>query len=66
MLAFLRVTTAPMTLLDKAARTRKEKVCCKDLDTLFAESNNLPTIKVEFLAVGVFRKYINEGSLCRL
>ena len=26
----------------------------------FAESNNLPTIEVEFLAVRVFRNYINE------
>ena len=47
-----------MTLVDKTARTAKWKACWNDLGTLFAESNNLTTIEVEFLAIRVFRKYM--------
>ena len=55
--AYRCVTTAPMTLIDKTARTTKQKACCNDLGTLFAESNNLPMIEVKFLTIRMFRKY---------
>ena len=46
-----------MRLVDKTALLNHEKASKNDRGTLFAESNNLPTIEDEFLDIRVVRKY---------